>query len=132
MTKTLTVAGRELAIASVPVRDLQAFLAALEPVARELMAGDILPAIVRHTDAVITATAIGAGVERQWLEAQDAEALVLLAGAVIEVNADFFVQRLVPALTMAAQALAAASEMWATPSTAGSAPSSAMASPAPR
>lgn len=94
-------------IGPVKVKDLPAFLAAVEPIARDLAAGDILAALARHADGVIAATAIGAGVERAWLEQQDADVLVDLAARVVEVNADFFVRRVLPAITQAAERLAA-------------------------
>lgn len=89
-------------ITPVKVRDLPAFLAAVEPIARDLATGDILAALTRNADALITATAIGAGVERAWLEAQDADVLVDLAARVLEVNTDFFVRRVLPKLAAAA------------------------------
>lgn len=94
-------------IQPVKVRDLPAFLAAVEPIARELAAGDLLAALARHADAVITATAIGAGVERAWLEEQTPDVLVELAARVLEVNADFFVRQVLPTVERAAQVLAA-------------------------
>lgn len=89
----------------VKVRDLPRFLAAIEPVARELAAGDVLAALMRQADAVITATAIGAGVERAWLEEQTPDVLAELAARVLEVNADFFVMRVMPIITRAAERL---------------------------
>lgn len=93
-------------ITPIKVKDLQAFLAAIEPVARELAAGDILSALTKHADGVIAATAIGAGVERSWLEQQTPDVLVDLAAKVLEVNADFFAQRVLPRLTSAAETIA--------------------------
>jgi hypothetical protein len=90
-------------IAPVRVRDLPAFLAAVEPILRDVANGDIVGALARHADAVIAATAIGAGVERAWLDEQDAETLVDLASRVLEVNADFFVRRLLPKIAAAAE-----------------------------
>lgn len=90
----------------VKVKDLPAFLAAIEPIARDLAHGDIAGALMRNADAVIEATAIGAGVERAWLEAQTPDVLIDLATRVLEVNADFFVQRVLPRLAAAAQTLA--------------------------
>lgn len=117
----LTIAEREINIQPVKVRDLPAFLAAVEPVARELAAGDVLAALARHTDRVITAAAIGAGVERAWLEEQDADALVEIVAAVIEVNADFFARRVGPAIEQAASRIG---RVMSNPSsTAGSSPS---------
>lgn len=93
-------------IEPVRVRDLPRFLAAIEPIARELAAGDILAALAKHADNVIEATAIGAGVERAWLEEQTPEVLVDLAAQVLEVNADFFVRAVLPRVTAAAERLA--------------------------
>jgi hypothetical protein len=98
---------RGLAIQPVSVGDLPAFFKAIEPVVKELAEGDILAALMRHADAVIEATAIGAGVERAWLEAQTPEVLVDLAARVLEVNADFFVRRVMPRLAEAAEKIAA-------------------------
>lgn len=90
----------------VKVKDLPAFLAAVEPIARELAEGDILAALAKHADNVITATAIGANVERAWLEAQTPDVLVDLAAQVLEVNADFFARAVLPKVTAAAESLA--------------------------
>lgn len=97
---------RGIAITPVTVGDLPAFLAAIEPIAAEVASGDILGALLRHADAVIAATAIGARVDRAWLEQQTPDVLVELAGRVLEANADFFVQRVMPALTAASERIA--------------------------
>lgn len=93
-------------IQPIKVKDLPAFLAAIEPIARELASGDILAALARHADNVISATAVGAGVERAWLEAQTPDVLVDLAAKVLEVNADFFVRAVLPKVSAASEALA--------------------------
>lgn len=112
-------------IAPVKVKDLPAFLAAVEPIARELASGDILAALAKHADRVIEATAIGAGVERAWLEAQTPDVLVDLAARVLEANADFFVRRVLPAIAAAAERLAAIQGATASGGTSGSPGSSA-------
>lgn len=108
MAKILTIADREITVTPVKVRDLPAFLAAVEPIATDLMAGDIPGALVRNAENVIVATVIGAGVEREWLNAREGDAIVELASAVLEVNADFFVRRIVPLIEKAAASLTAA------------------------
>jgi hypothetical protein len=92
-------------IQPIKVRDLPRFLKAIEPMAAELAAGDIAAALMRHADAVIEATAIGAGVERAWLEDQTPDVLAELAARVLEVNADFFVRRVLPVIQGAADRL---------------------------
>jgi hypothetical protein len=81
-------------------------LKAIEPVVKELAAGDVLGALMRHADAVIAATAIGAKVDRAWLEQQMPDVLVDLASQVIEANADFFVSRVLLVINQAAERLA--------------------------
>lgn len=102
----LLVAGRAVAVRPVRVKHLPAFLAAIEPLARELAAGDVYAALAHNAEALVAALALGAEVERAWLDEQDAETLVELAGAVLEVNADFFVQTLLPRATAVAERLA--------------------------
>jgi hypothetical protein len=111
-------------VAPVKVKDLPAFLAAVEPIARELARGDILAALAKHADRVIEATCIGAGVERAWLEAQTPDVLVDLAAKVLEANADFFVKNVLPRVSDAAERLA----QIASGGTSGSPGSSAQAS----
>ena len=95
-------------ITPVKVRHLPAFLRACEPLATAIMAGDIQTALINHADDLITATALGADVDRAWLEDQTAEVLIDLAAQVIEVNIDFFVQTLLPRLNAAADRIEAA------------------------
>lgn len=114
----------EIVIEPVKVRHLPAFLAAVEPIAVEMASGDMLSAVAKHCDAVIQATVIGAGVERAWLDEQGVDTLVELASRVIEVNADFFARRVLPALSRAAQAIAQ-SAGGTTGSSVSSAPDSA-------
>jgi hypothetical protein len=114
---------RGLAIQPIKVRDLPRFLRAVEPIAAELATGDIAGALLRNVDAVIEATCIGAGVERAWLEEQTPDVLAELAARVLEVNADFFVHRVLPTLTAAADRLTQSAQA-ASGGTNGSPPSS--------
>lgn len=115
----LLIDGKTIAVDPVTVRDLPAFLAAVEPIARELMAGDVMAALAHNADRLIAAVCIGAHVERAWLDAQTADVLVELAAAVIEVNADFFARRVMPAVTQAAQALSQMADTTASGGTSG-------------
>lgn len=95
-------------ITPVKVRHLPAFLRACEPIASALMVGDLQSALLHHADDLITATALGADVDRSWLEDQTAEVLVDLAAQIIEVNIDFFVQTLLPRINAAADRISSA------------------------
>jgi hypothetical protein len=121
-TKTIEAAGRSLSITPVKVKNLPAFLAAIEPVVRELGTGapdDLLGALSTHAPNVIAATALGAGVTADWLGEQTPEVLVELAAAVLEVNMDFFVQVLLPRTVAATEQLRRLSELAPTGGTTG-------------
>jgi DNA replicative helicase MCM subunit Mcm2 (Cdc46/Mcm family) len=109
MTKTLTIDGRSITIAPIKIRQLPAFVRAVEPVAKALAHGDVLAAMAQHAEALIEAVCIGAGVERAWLEEREVDVLVELAAEVIEVNADFFVQRILPKIETASGAISSLS-----------------------
>jgi hypothetical protein len=119
---------RGIAVTPIKVRDLPRFLKTVEPIAAELATGDIAGALMRNIDAVIEATAIGAGVERAWLEEQTPDVLAELAAKVLEVNADFFVRRVLPVVTAAADRLTQ-SMQTTSGGTSGSPPSSMQDSP---
>lgn len=97
---------RGICVEPIKVRDLPRFLRAVEPIAADLAAGDIAGALIRHAETLIEATAIGASVERAWLEEQTPDVLADLAARVLEVNGDFFVRRVLPQVTAAAERLA--------------------------
>lgn len=121
----ITIDGEIITIAPVKVGDLPAFLAAVEPVAAELAGGDIAGAIMRRAENIIAATAIGAGVQRAWLEEQTPDVLAELAAGVLEVNADFFVRRVLPVIQASAERLTQSVQ------TASGGMSGSSASPAP-
>lgn len=123
MTRTLNLDGREITVAPIKIKHLAAFVRAVEPIAQAVAEGDILSALGRNADALIEAVCIGAGVERAWLEEREADVLVELAAEVIEVNADFFVQRILPKIEAAGGAMS----NWSLPvaSTPSSAPATA-------
>lgn len=101
-TPEQVIDGYVQAVEPLKVRHLARFITLCEPIAGLLMQGDIRAVLLSHTEAVIEATALGAEVERAWLNDQDVEVLVRLANQVIAVNADFFTQRLLPQLSAAA------------------------------
>lgn len=106
LTVDITIGDRTITVTPVKVAVLPDFLRAVEPIAADLSTGDIMGALARPAENLIAATALGAGVERSWLDEQEVDVLVELAAAVLEVNADFFARRLTPALLKAAEALA--------------------------
>lgn len=124
-TKTIQHDGRDIVITPVKVKHLPAFLAAIAPLLQQLgrQTGDsaqdvLLTALATHGTNVITATALGAGVDEVWLGEQTADVVIDLAAAVLEVNLDFFVRQLMPSVTAATASLGRLSSM-ATGGTAG-------------
>ena len=92
-----------------PVRlgELPRLLAVVRPLAEEVTSDpDWMALLGRHSDAVLDLLAITTRRERAWINDLSLEDAVQLAAAVFEVNADFFVAHVVPAIQGAAQRLA--------------------------
>ena len=105
--KGVTVAGTALELTPIRLGELPRILAAVRPLAADLSAEpDWLDLLARHGEAVLELLAITTRRERAWINDLSLEDAVQLAAAVFEVNADFFVGRVVPAIQGAAQRLA--------------------------
>jgi len=62
--------------------------------------------IDRHGEALFSAVALAIGREREWVEGGDISEFVDLVRALVAVNRDFFVQRLLPLLNVQQKAQA--------------------------
>ena len=103
-----TAAGERVEVAPLKVRQLGAFARAVGPLIEDLSVIATMPAgdqagafgsvVVRHCDEVAQAVASATGRTAEWVGNLDLDDLVGLAGVVVEVNADFFVRRLLPVL----------------------------------
>lgn len=102
------VPQRVLSVTPVEVIELPAMLRACQPVFGLLAGGDLMSALLKDPEAVIAAIAVGARLPRSEMDALDMAELVALGSAVIQVNADFFVRRVTPALVEASQKVALA------------------------
>jgi hypothetical protein len=102
--QSLEIAGDTLALTPIRVGEVPALLAAIKPIAPHLVNGDPdwLALLTEHGDAILDALAITARRPREWVEALSLDDAVQLATALFEVNVDFFVQRVVPAIQSAA------------------------------
>lgn len=102
--QSLEIAGDTLALTPIRVGEVPALLAAIKPIAPHLVNGDPdwLALLTEHGDAILDALAIVARRPREWVEALSLDDAVQLATALFEVNVDFFVQRVVPAIQSAA------------------------------
>lgn len=121
----LEVGGESLEITPIRVGEVPALIKAVRPFAGQLSADpDWLALLAEHGESLLGALALAARRERAWVERLSLDDAVRLAAALFEVNADFFVQRLAPAVQHAA-ARVNGRLSGATPSTASSAPATA-------
>lgn len=104
----VAVGGREIAITPIRVAELPAMLRACTPIFYMLAEGDVMSALMRDPESAIEAIAVGARMKRAELDALELDELVLLGGAVMQVNADFFARRLAPAFIEASGKVATA------------------------
>lgn len=99
-----TILGQPVEIGPITMGKIQAFTAAVRPIADEIMqvvggAGNLISVIESHADQLIQAVSIATGAEREKIEAMLPDEFLALATAVLQVNADFFVNRLLPKVT---------------------------------
>lgn len=107
---TVKFNGEEIKVSPIRMGKLQAFTAAVKPIAFELMgalegSADWLSIVERHADKLIDAVHIATGVPRETLNDCDPAEFIQLATAVIQVNTDFFVHRLLPTVRVAVERL---------------------------
>lgn len=105
--KTVVAGGQTLAITPLRVGQIPGFARAIRPLVPQLGASgtDWFELLAEHGDALIEALRIATGLGRHDLAELPPDEFVELAAAVMEVNADFFVRRLTPALSRAAEGL---------------------------
>lgn len=97
------IAGEHIDLSPLKVGEVPAFARAVQPIAASLSASpDWLALLAEHGEAVIAAVAIAARRPVDWVAGLDLDEAVRLAEAVFGVNADFFIQRLLPSVTQAA------------------------------
>ena len=100
---TLVIGGERLELTPIKVGEVPAFARAVQPVAASLSASpDWLALLAEYGEAVIDAVAIASRRPSEWVTSLALDDAVRLAEAVFEVNADFFIQRVLPSLTEAA------------------------------
>lgn len=105
--RRVTVGGRHVDLLPLRLRQYAGFLRAIEPALPLVLAGDLMAAAVDHEAAMLRAVSIGSGLPEAELAELWADEFILLARAVVEVNADFFVARVRPQIEAARAAMAA-------------------------
>lgn len=107
-TKTVTFAGSDVTIKPITMGRLSQFSAAIAPIASEVMGaidgnGDMISAIINHSDRLIDAVHVATGIDKNALNDCLPDEFLGLAAAVIEINTDFFARRLLPSLKISAE-----------------------------
>jgi len=100
-SRPVRFAGSALEILPLKVGQLPGVMRALQGI--DLAQGldtAVLPALIaEHGERIIEAAVIATRVPREEIENAELDEFAALLAALIEVNSDFFVQRVVPALT---------------------------------
>jgi CelD/BcsL family acetyltransferase involved in cellulose biosynthesis len=108
--------GKTHAILPLKVRQIPGFLRAIQPVFGPLADGNIAAALVQGGDSLAEAVAIATGQPIDWVQDLYPDDLLRLTSAIIEVNADFFVQRVSPELAKINAKVLALTTVGTTPS----------------
>lgn len=101
---TIEIAEEALEITPIKVGEIPRILVAIKSFADLLMVDDIdwIAVITQHGEQLLAAMAIAARKPQAWIDALSLDEAVLLATTLFEVNSDFFVQRVAPALQASA------------------------------
>lgn len=96
----VVIAGEPLTLRPLKVGQLPAFMRAIAPVMQTLSTGTIdwVALFGGPVDDLLSALAIAVGKPRAWVDDLPADEALLLTAKVIEVNADFFTQAVIPKL----------------------------------
>lgn len=144
--REILIAGKVVNVRPIPMRQLSPFARAVLPLVQNVMpgAGDGQPdfasvdlaklnwleLVMWHGPDCILAVSLATGEPEEWVGDLDPAEMVLLLAEVVRVNADFFVQRLAPAMKEALRrvtGIAAAAADGLTPSSGSSAPATTAA-----
>jgi len=103
----VTLSGTALELTPIRLGELPRLLAVVRPLAEEITSDpDWLALLGQHGEAMLDLLAITTRRERSWVNDLPLDDAVQLAAAVFEVNADFFVGRVVPGIQRSAEKLA--------------------------
>lgn len=100
----ITVAGEKLEILPLTIGQLTRVMKALKPALADI-GGEINLTLLaaEHGETLLSAVSAATGKEAAWLDKLPMDDFIRLAGLLLEVNADFFTQRVLPQITAAAE-----------------------------
>jgi len=104
---SIVIGGERIELTPIKVGEVPAFTRAVQPAVATLSSSlsaspDWLALLAEHGEAVIEAVAIASRRPPEWVAGLALDEAVRLAEAVFEVNADFFIRRVLPSMTEAA------------------------------
>ena len=95
----IRVAAQTIALTPLVLGELPAFAKAIQPFTADIaIEPDWLRLLGSHGDSMIEAMAIASRQSREWIAGLALDEAIFLAQSLFEVNADFFIQRVVPKL----------------------------------
>lgn len=111
---SVNIKGESININYIKVGKLSAVVAILQPMAKYLPTPgdtqrsnpiDVMSLVMNHTDDAVKLVALLTGKTDDWVKDLDIDELVLLLTAVVEVNLDFFIRRVLPSVSKAMEQL---------------------------
>lgn len=103
--KRITVAGRPVEITPIRMYQLPRFARGVHPVYNYLLTDRFAEGMALNAEGLMDAVTVATGLPGDWVSNLYPDEFATLAGAVFEVNADFFARRVLPATRAAATAL---------------------------
>ena len=100
--RSIVIGGESIDLSPLKVGEIPSFARAVQPAVASLSTSpDWLALLALHGEAVIDSVAIASRRPTEWVTGLELDDAVRLAEAVFEVNADFFIRRVLPSLTEA-------------------------------
>lgn len=101
--RVIEAGGKTLQILPLKVRQIPAFARHITPVVGPLLSGEFLEAMAVGGEDLVQAVRVATGEPEAWLADLYPQDFLVIVAAVVEVNADFFAQRVLPALDLAVE-----------------------------
>lgn len=99
----VTVGGKDIEVKTMKVKQLSATIKAIQPFAAAFKAQrdsfDAAEIVMSHTDNVVDLVVILTGESKEFVEDLGIDELVIVFTKLVEVNLDFFIQKVLPLLS---------------------------------
>lgn len=99
----VTVGGKDIEVKTMKVKQLSATIKAIQPFAAAFKAQrdsfDAAEIVMSHTDNVVELVVILTGESKEFVEDLGIDELVIVFTKLVEVNLDFFIQKVLPLLS---------------------------------